>query len=445
MLNATTVLIIAVGAGLQSVDLSNPNGVTLTYGNNTTTMVQPTKQLNNGFVPYQQPTTTPRPSGLVQLPKPTRNMNRVVGYYRNDAETRLSGRLRISDIPVHYYTDLIYSHFIVNDEGFVRYTDPYADLVDYGIERFIGLKGLGNVQRVLFAVGNWALYGGNYRKTYTGFNDTGTRNTLSISEIWNKILDSTISRNRFAFSAVRVMNRHGFDGIDIEYPWTGLGVESADTMRGKFIEFLRFIRSSIGHSKLLTIGPMLSELMLNGQTIARELQEIVNYANPVVQSPRFGFRSVHVQPKRLVRNKINKYLNYGYNSSFINLGIPLLGKGFRLDPEDYAQAKLTHIFSDRPVISWLSSSTKYSKDGTIEYSRLLLEHDVSASAYVRDEGSWALIDDEYSLISYIEPEDVCDLMSIFMSNQLGGVTIDSLDFDAYRFPGRAIIETVYKC
>lgn len=432
MLNATALLIIAVGAGLRSVDFSNPNSVLITYANGSNTEIVPTNA------------TVGRTSWTTRS-NPTCPLGRVVGYYRNDADVRPEDGLKISNIPTDRYTDIVYVHFLINDEGYIRYSNPQVDLASYGIERVLALRGTGSVRRVLFGVGNWVRYGGEHQRSYTSINDTGTVNRRSIYEIWNDILDTTIARNRFAFSLVRMINRHGFDGVDIEYPWTGIGLSTPDTIRAKLMSLLKFMRNSIGRSKLLTIGPILSELMLSSNSIAQELQETVDYANPIIQSDRFSYRSAHVQPKYRVRAMIQKYLNNGYNSSFVNLGIPMLGRGYQFSATDYVNAKELSKFSEQVIVAWSIASSKYSKDGTIQYSRLLREHGTNENVYVDDEGSWILVDEEHSAISYISPRDVSELMSVVTINQLGGVTIDSIDFDVYDPPDRSIIRAVYNC
>lgn len=425
MINST-LLLIAIGAGLRSIDFPSKSSVLITFENVSDTGIQVSTAHSN----------------QVPLPSPTCPIGRTVGYYYGHADVRGSDKLSISSIPTEHYTDLIYSYFMINDDGYVRYANPTVDLARSGIERFVGLRGVGAVERVLLHVGDWIVPGDNYQKTFTGLNDTGTVNSRSIYEIWDRILDSIVVRNRFTFSAIRMMNRHGFDGLSIEYPWTGVSAVTDDVFRAKFLSFLKFVRGSIGYSKTLTIGPMISRLMLGSGKIVSELQDAVNYANVIVQSDPFdNFRSSHIQPKFFVRTELAKYIAVGYNASFLNLGIPMYGRGFSLTPEDYRRAKATKEFSNKLVMAW----PKNFDHGSITYSRLIREYGYGESHYVLDEGSWLTIDSENSIIGYIDVPDVQELMVIFKLYRLGGITIDSIDHDVYDNLNRNIVRVVHKC
>lgn len=422
IMNVTLALMV-LGTGIQYVNLTNSNTLLVTFANGSTTI---------------ESNATVGRTKLHFEPSPPR---RVVGYYNSWARYRRERKYLPSNIPVGRYTDIVYSYAIVNDEGEVRYADPWADLKQFGMRDAVALRGQGRVERVLLNIGRWIEHrGGEYRKTYKDEHDEfGVHNNRTFSEIWEKVLTDQFTRNRFVFSAIRMMNVHRFDGLDIECAWSGIDAITYSEKRVKFIEFLTFLRSSVGRTKSITLGPRLSSFLLHVETNLWELQRIVDYVNVLPTHSRFDFfRTVHIQPKYFVKDQFSHYIDIGYNASFMNLGIPLLGRGYRLHDNDFHRVEREGRFSGNDIKDWSRATVKLAYKGDVGFFEIPDEYPGAEKVYVQNEGSWLIVRNDSSIVSYIDVQDVIELKTIYQLFGLGGVTIDSVDLDS----GNLLIDTL---
>jgi len=126
-------------------------------------------------------------------------VTRVIGYYESwSTANRPCYSMLPEKIPYGYYTDIIFSFATINPQTFeIEAGDGRT--AEY-MQRITSIKLIQPDIRIWIAVGGWA------------FNDPGpTRTTFS------DVASSVANTNKFIDSLVKMMNRYGFDGIDIDW------------------------------------------------------------------------------------------------------------------------------------------------------------------------------------------------------------------------------------
>lgn len=136
--------------------------------------------------------------------RPSCNVNnvpieRVIGYYESwSTSTRPCYNMLPEKIPYGYYTDIIFSFATINPQTFEIEAGD-GKTAEY-MERIRAIKLIQPDIRIWIAVGGWA------------FNDPGpTRTTFS------DVAMSLANMNKFIDSLIKMMNRYGFDGVDIDW------------------------------------------------------------------------------------------------------------------------------------------------------------------------------------------------------------------------------------
>lgn len=127
----------------------------------------------------------------------------MVCYYGSWAVYRPGrGKFDVEDIDPTLCTHLIYTFVGLGSDGKVKVLDAWNDLEeDYGLgafKRFVKLKQRNPMVKTMVAIGGWNEGSTKYSKMVT---DDGLRGT-------------------FVQSAVKFLQKYGFDGLDIdwEYP-----------------------------------------------------------------------------------------------------------------------------------------------------------------------------------------------------------------------------------
>ncbi|KFY18019.1 hypothetical protein V492_00206 [Pseudogymnoascus sp. VKM F-4246] len=129
-------------------------------------------------------------------------VSRVIGYYEAWAPSKRSRYSMLpEEIPYGQYTHIIFSFATINPSTFkVSAGDYQTELM---MSRIGAIKFLQPDIKIWVALGGWA------------FNDPGRTQTT-----FSDIASSTANINIFLDSLVQMMNKYGFDGVDIdwEYP-----------------------------------------------------------------------------------------------------------------------------------------------------------------------------------------------------------------------------------
>uniref|UniRef100_A0A182IVU9 chitinase n=1 Tax=Anopheles atroparvus TaxID=41427 RepID=A0A182IVU9_ANOAO len=128
------------------------------------------------------------------------------------------GRFDIEHIDPTLCTHLMYGFFGINENATVRVIDPYLDLEEnWGrghIKRFVALKNGHPGLKTMAAVGGW---------------NEGSRK-------FSKMAASAELRKRFIYDSVAFCQRHGFDGIDLDWDFHFLNVMVYD-MHGAWDDY----------------------------------------------------------------------------------------------------------------------------------------------------------------------------------------------------------------
>nr|WOJ45391.1 chitinase [Apis mellifera nudivirus] len=382
---------------------------------------------------------------------------RVVGYYTNWSRYRKDAGFLPETMPTQYITDIVYAFFPINDNGEVRYSDAWADLGLKGIANVVKLRGQGAVKRILFSIGGWTYSGPDTRKTFENEKDTdGTENDKPFQQIWDELLKTPQSRKRFIDSAIAMMNRHDFDGIDIDYEYPVCPQGMCDTTRYKhqainFINLLQELRAAIGSGKFITLATAASDINLATGPNMKRVTEIVDYIN-VMTYDYFvygaGAKSGHNQPKHAptkkqsairdldtkilnVNHTLWRYMKYGCDPKKLNIGVALYGRGYTLSATDFSNAIKTGKFSGYKSTG-PSHTTRWTQERSVASSyEYATEFADARSYYVPGEGSWLANEPTLEILSYTDAFDLWALNNIRRRKGIGGVLFYAADQDDY--------------
>jgi chitinase len=385
---------------------------------------------------------------------------RVVGYYTNWARYRKGAALEPKNIPTRYVTDIVYAFFPIDDNGIVRYSDPWSDLGLKGISDTVKLRGVGSVKRVLFSIGGWTYSGPDKMSTYVDENSKPIMNTKSFQQIWNELLLTKESRSKFIDSAVDMMKRHDFDGIDIDYEYPCCPQGDCRTeyahQADSFVSLLRELRDRIGKDKLITLATAAADKNILSGPNMKIVTDIVDYLN-VMTYDYFvyggpGGLTGHNQPKREIENGFNvnhtlwRYIKIGCDPAKLNIGVALYGRGFTLSPDDYRRAVAERKFRGIKCVGPTRATRWTQQVGVASYYELKTDFPDAKSIYVPKEGSWLLNESKNEILSYTDVLDVNALNGIRLRKRIGGVLLYALDQDDYDnlngFGRFSLLETV---
>ncbi len=220
-------------------------------------------------------------------------------------------------------------------------------------------------------------------------------------------------RQRFASTAVNLINDLGFDGIDIDWEYP-----QDPTEAGHFVELLSETRRHLG-DKLLTVassaGPEKYKILnlneMNGYVdlwnlMAYDYAGTSNNGTTGHQSNLFPSRSKLVTPFN-TDQAVQYYLAHGIPPQKLNLGIPLYGRAF------VGTSGLGTPYSSKGNGSWEPGVWDY-KVLPLPGSKTTL--DVEAGA------SYSFDASEATVISYDNKASVLEKVDYIVSRNLGGTS-----------------------
>lgn len=239
-----------------------------------------------------------------------------------------NGRFDIEHIDPFLCTHLMYGFFGINEDATVRVIDPYLDLEEnWGrghIKRFVGLKNVSPTLKTLAAIGGW---------------NEGSRKFSAMAA-------SAALRKRFIYDCVAFCQRHGFDGIDLdwEYPAQRDGNPTIDKdNHALLVEEMRVVFDQ--HGLLLTAAVASVEFSAGVSYDIPRIAKSFHFLNVMVydmhgawdshcgiNAPLYpGTADATEKDRQLnVNASIHFWLSQGAPAEKLVLGIPLYGRSFTL-------------------------------------------------------------------------------------------------------------------
>lgn len=260
---------------------------------------------------------------------PDTGAKRIVCYVGTWAVYRPGrGRFDIEHIDPNLCTHLMYGFFGINEDATVRVIDPYLDLEEnWGrghIKRFVGLKSSNPALKTLAAIGGW---------------NEGSRK-------FSKMAASVELRKRFIYDSVAFCQRHGFDGIDLdwEYPAQRDGNPLVDKENhALLVEEMRAVFDQYG--LLMTAAVASVEFSAGVSYDIARVSKSFHFLNVMVYDMHGAWDSycginaplyrgsadtTDQQVQLNVNSSIHYWLSQGAPAEKLVLGIPLYGRSFTL-------------------------------------------------------------------------------------------------------------------
>ncbi|XP_050554437.1 acidic mammalian chitinase-like [Spodoptera frugiperda] len=260
----------------------------------------------------------------------------VICYYGTWATYRDGlGKFDVENIDPHLCTHLIYAFAGINENGTLKSLDPSLDLPDGGgrdnFGKFNALKKKNPSLKTLLAVGGW--------------NEGSAK--------YSKMAGNPTLRNNFITSALNMIKKHGFDGLDIDWEYPN----SRDTVYGRkdvdnFSTLLKEIKAVFDQQGLLLTAAVCS--VRSSATQSYNVSEISKYLDMVHimtydmhgswdwpgLTPVTGHNApIHqgegdegANPEKLlnVEQSLKYWIGAGCPPEKIALGVPFYGRAFKL-------------------------------------------------------------------------------------------------------------------
>ncbi|TRY79747.1 hypothetical protein TCAL_01968 [Tigriopus californicus] len=298
-------------------DVMRPQSPGLTPGDTTTTT-----------------TTTPRPinNAPLEVVEPTQDHlsgdYKVVCYFTNWAWYRRGvGKYRPEDIDPELCTHIVYGFAVLDySNKIIKTHDSWADIDNKFYEKVVGLKQKNKNLKVTLAIGGW--------------ND-------SQGPKYSDMVNNPASRKRFINHALDFVEKHGFDGLDLdwEYPkcWQTDCNKGPDSDKEAFSALIREL-SEVFKPK----GLLLSAAVSPNKKIIEvgyEVPQLAKYLDwiAVMSYDYHGHwdkKTGHVAPMYVHEDDEIDYFNTNYTIHYwleagipkekLIMGMPLYGQAFSL-------------------------------------------------------------------------------------------------------------------
>jgi len=369
---------------------------------------------------------------------------RVVGYFTNWAQYRVGLEYKIDDIDIDQLTHIVYAFFPINDTYQVRYSDAWADLSLSTISKVVALKNVSKVKAVMFSIGGWTYCGDTLGKTFLDVNDTtGTMNTKTYKAIWNDILTVNSAQTAFITSVAEMMNKHSFDGVDIDLEHPVCPQNECDSsfegQKDGYVSLITGLRNKLGSTKLISIAGAASYKVLNTGYDLENLAKQIDWFNVMTYDYHVATETYtgHNQPKRDTSDGFDinytlfKYLDSKIPGSKLNVGLAMYTRGYIVSDSDFTNAISKKKFGGIQIKE-PSAATKWLQEkGTAAQFELAETYPKANSYYIENEGSWLCDEDTKTLESYTDIQDMVAINKIRISKQIGGIMYYATDQDDY--------------
>ncbi|CAH2098228.1 unnamed protein product [Euphydryas editha] len=350
----------------------------------------------------------------------------VVCYYGTWAAYRNGlGKFDVTNINTELCTHIVYTFLGINRTGTVVSLDPYLDYPENwgrdNLRKFNALKKQNPTIKTILAVGGWNEGSAKY----------------SVMAATPKL------RKNFITSAIEMIKKFGFDGLDIdwEYPNRGDTVYGHDDINN-FTQLLKELREAFDKHGLLLCAAVssvksMASLSYDIPAISRYLDLInvmaydMNGASDLVtghNSPLHrgeGDENVPKDNLKTIDAVLEYWLEQGCPPEKLILGLPLYGHTFKLSN---ATINGVRAPSDGPGIAGPYTATR----GMIGYNELCmkfrretwkLKYDNSAKVpYAVQGNNWVSYDDAQSLTAKVK---------YALQFNIAGITLWSIETDDF--------------
>jgi chitinase len=340
---------------------------------------------------------------------------KIVGYYYGKGRPDYE----LSRVPVQKITHLIYSHAVPTAQGDCEMAHPDVD-----IPNLLSLKSLrAHNPRllVLLSVGGW-----------------------SGSRYFSDVAATPSARFRFSASCLRIVDKYGLDGIDIDWEYPVTGGKETDHRRKSdkenFVLLLRQLRADLNalqHERppLLTIASTCYRNHLNDLS-AEEMAAVLDWFNLM------GYDFNEMQPTRTFHQSglfawpttptlnadaikfansdaaVQWYLDHGVPPAKIVLGLPFYGQVWANVPDDHHG--LFEPFRGRP-----------GEEGTLSYREIEQTYLPTYTRYWDDRAKvpWLYNEKTKIMISYEDRESIAAKAKYVTQKHLAGIMFWDLGQD----------------
>ncbi|CAD6997733.1 unnamed protein product [Ceratitis capitata] len=353
------------------------------------------------------------------------NRKYVVCYQGTWATYRQSnGKYDVNYIDPFLCTHLVYTFFGIEESGELRVIDPTLDLEENGghgnIRKFNALKLQNPTLKTIAAVGGW---------------NEGSRN-------FSIVANDPERRQRFVRSAVQFIQRHGFNGLDLDWEYPNQRHDLTFDDKNNFVTLLRELKEGFKPFQYLltaAVGasPATASISYNITEISKYLDIINVMAYDIhgawdpatgINAPFYASKNDITEGSRQLNlDAIIKYwLAQGAPREKLVVGVPFYGRTFTL--ADAAQHSVGS--------SSLGPGTagQYSLEpGSIGYNELCERMRTEQWQVEWDEvqlAPYAYMGQQW--VSFDNPRSIGLKAQYAKDNNLGGVMVWSLESDDFR-------------
>uniref|UniRef100_A0A1A9V627 chitinase n=1 Tax=Glossina austeni TaxID=7395 RepID=A0A1A9V627_GLOAU len=331
-----------------------------------------------------------------------------------------------TDIDPFLCTHLMYAFFGIQENGDLRIIDPYLDLEDnYGrgnIRKFNSLKMKNPTLKTLAAVGGW---------------NEGSKKFSIVAADPEK-------RARFVQSVVELIQRHGFDGLDLDWEYPNQRHRLGNNDRENYIALLKDLKEGLepfGYLLTAAVG----SVQLSAE-MSYDIPEMCKYLDVVnvmaydlhgpwdqavgINAPlHAGLADNTDYTRQLNLEAIVKYwLSKGTPRNKLVIGVPFYGRTFNLENPLQHNVGAPHTGRGIPG--------SYSREpGVIGYNEL-------CELFQKEPDQWHLDWDEQQMVPYAyhdnqwvgyeNEESIALKADYIMAEDLAGIMVWSIESDDFR-------------
>lgn len=380
---------------------------------------------------------------LHALPSGKAPAKKMVCYFGSWAVYRPgNGKFDVETIDPHICTHVIFGFTGISTSGEIVVLDPYNELEeDWGrgaLKRFVNLKLQNPNLKALIAIGGW---------------NEG-------SEKYSRMAMTYDGRRRFINSVIPFMQRHNFDGFDLdwEYPANREGASPLD--KQNFALLVREMRAEFNkYGYLLTAavaaGQATIETAYDIPSIGRDFDFInvmcydfhgawetfTGHHAPLFPNPELDYGNNILLN---LNHSINYWISHGAPREKLILGMGTYGRGFTLD-----NPSVNGLYA--PASQAIEAGPCTREPGTWGYNEI-------CERQLAQPGQWTVKEDPYYRspyayngrlwIGYDTPESIAIKAQWAVDMGLGGGMVWSLETDDFlgichgeRFP---LVKTIYR-
>ncbi|EDW32817.1 GL10147 [Drosophila persimilis] len=334
-----------------------------------------------------------------------------------------TGQFGVEDIDPFLCTHLIYAFLGIEESGQLRVIDSYLDLEDNSgrgnIKSFNALKLKNPTLKTLAAIGGW---------------NEGSKKFSIVAADAEK-------RARFVNDVVHFLQRHGFDGLDLDWEYPGQRHSLDNEDRTNYITLLKELKEGLEPFSYI-LSAAVGSAQFSAET-SYEIPAIVPYLDLInvmaydlhgpwdevvgINAPLYPAASDKSErQKQLNVDAIFKYwLNAGAPPEKLVLGVPFYGRSFTLASADSHEPGSPHI--GRGIAG------KYSREpgvlGYNELCELMQQEDWTEKWETDQQVPYAYRQRQW--VGYENPRSLSLKAQYVVDHHLGGIMIWSLESDDF--------------